>query len=88
MAVRLLPTSLPGNNPFQVSELEPLFQSSGKGRPNQHKSVNDGIDLELCSMHYLWLDKVLEEVVHCRKGSLLAKMDIERAYRMVPTSPG
>ena len=49
-----------------------------------NKSVNDGIDPELCSMHYLRLDEVLEAVVRCGRGSFLA---IESAYRMVPVHP-
>ena len=52
-----------------------------------NKSVNDGIDPELCSVHYLRLDEVLEAVVQCGRGFFLPKMDIEGAYRMVPVHP-
>lgn len=50
-------------------------------------SVNDGIEPELCSLQYLRLDEVVRQVVHSGPGTLLAKMDIESAYRMVPVHP-
>ena len=51
------------------------------------RSVNDGIEPELCSLHYLRLDEVVERIVQGGKGTQLAKMDIESAYRMVPVHP-
>ena len=42
------------------------------------------IEPELCSLHYMRLDDVISEIVRLGKGALLAKLDIESAYRMVP----
>ena len=56
--------------------------SSPKGR-----SVNDGIEAELCSLTYLHMDKVSRELVRLGPASLMAKMDIESAYRIVPVDP-
>lgn len=51
-------------------------------------SVNAGIAAELCSLHYLHLDQVVQEIRRFGRGTQMAKMDIESAYRMVPVHPG
>ena len=51
------------------------------------QSVNDGIDASLCSLSYITVDKVAEIAVRLGKGSLLAKIDIESAYRLIPVHP-
>ena len=52
------------------------------------RSVNSGIEADLCSMHYLRLDEVTQRIMEMGKGTEMAKMDIESAYRMVPIFPG
>jgi hypothetical protein len=52
------------------------------------RSVNDGIEESLCSLSYLHLDEVMDRIVESGRGTELAKMDIESAYRMVPVHPG
>lgn len=47
-------------------------------------SVNDGIDSDLCSLKYVTVDRVAEIVHALGRGSLMAKVDIEAAYRLVP----
>ena len=47
-------------------------------------SVNDGIDKDLCSLSYTMVDIVANRMRVLGKGSLLAKMDIKQAYRMIP----
>ena len=54
--------------------------------PEGH-SVNDFICKELCSLSYISVDDVARAVLHLGKGSLLAKADIEEAYRMIPVHP-
>lgn len=56
--------------------------SSPEGR-----SVNDGIEPELCSLQYLRVDEVVRQVMVRGQGTLMAKMDIESAYRNVPVHP-
>lgn len=51
------------------------------------QSVNDGIDAWLCSLTYITVDKVAEKVAVLGHGTLLAKIDIESAYRLVPVHP-
>ena len=51
-------------------------------------SVNAGIEPELCSLRYLHLDQVVQEVRKLGRGAQMAKMDIKSAYRMVPVHPG
>ena len=49
--------------------------------------MNDGIEVELCFLRYLHLDEVIEEIRGRDTSTLLAKMDIASAYRMVPVHP-
>ena len=49
--------------------------------------VNDGIDPDLCSLTYTSVDKVAEVIATLPRGGLLAKIDIESAYRLVPVHP-
>ena len=51
------------------------------------KSVNDGIEAELCTLEYLRLDEVTNRLVKSGRGTMLAKMDVASAYRMVPVHP-
>lgn len=50
-------------------------------------SINDGIDPDLCSLTYLKLDEVVHAIGRKGKGALLAKMDLESAYRIIPVHP-
>ena len=50
-------------------------------------SVNDGVDPLLCSLSYTTVDHVAEVVVSLGVGALLAKVDIESAYRLIPVRP-
>ena len=50
-------------------------------------SVNDGIDPSLCSMVYTTVDEVVVLASRLGRGALLAKIDIESAYRLIPVHP-
>lgn len=50
-------------------------------------SVNDGIDGSLTSLTYVKVDDIIQQVLLLGKGSLMAKMDIESAFRIVPVHP-
>ena len=50
-------------------------------------SVNDGIPPEWCSLSYIKVDDVARHVAQLGSGALLAKMDIQQVYRMVPVHP-
>ena len=54
----------------------------------ESRSVNDGIEPELCSLQYLRLDDVISRIVQVGRGAQLAKLDIESAYRMIPVHLG
>ena len=71
----------------------PKRQQSGKWRlildlssPEGH-SVNDGIDPALCSLNYVSVDTIAEAVVRAGRGALLAKSDVQHAYRQIPVHP-
>lgn len=51
------------------------------------RSVNDGIDSSLCKVLYTSFDKALVWVRRCGRGALLAKTDIESAFRLLPVHP-
>ena len=51
------------------------------------KSVNDGIDADMASLSYIKVEKVATRAAQMGQGSLLAKFDIEEAYRIVPVHP-
>ena len=52
------------------------------------ESVNDGIDPELCSLSYISVEQVANVVARFSPGALLAKIDVESAYRLIPVHPG
>ena len=50
-------------------------------------SVNDEISRQLCSLSYLAVDDVAEVALQLGRGAKLAKLDIAKAYRIVPIHP-
>ena len=48
-------------------------------------SVNDGIEPELCTLKYASVDKAA--VLSLGRGALLAKLDVESTYRILPVHP-
>lgn len=51
------------------------------------ESVNDGIDAQECKVSYTSFDAALVWVRKYGRGSLLAKTDIESAFRLLPVHP-
>ena len=51
--------------------------------PRNH-SVNDGIRRDLCSLSYTSVDNIVQKILMMGRGTLLAKIDIEHAFRNVP----
>ena len=54
--------------------------------PTGH-SVNDGINPALCSLRYTTVEIVASEAAALGPGALIAKVDIESAYLLVPVHP-
>ena len=54
--------------------------------PESH-SVNDGISKSLCSLSYVSVAQAANLVASMGRGTLLAKVDIRSAYRMLPVHP-
>ena len=63
-----------------------MVPNSGPLSPHG-KSVNDGISSELASLSYISIDEIARRVASMGRGTLLAKMDIHNAYRLVPVHP-
>ena len=51
------------------------------------KSVNEGIDSAVCSLSFTSVEQVAGVAASFGRGALLAKIDIESAYRLVPVHP-
>ena len=49
--------------------------------------MNDGIDPEMCSLQYTLVEKVARVAQRLGKDTLLAKVDIQAAYCLVPIHP-
>ena len=47
-------------------------------------SVNDGIDPDLCSISYVRIDQAAKRALDMGHGALMAKLDLQNAYRIVP----
>ena len=70
------------SNPSQsLATVEPCIYA-----PAGH-SVNDGIEKELSSLHYISIDDVVACIVRLGKDTILAKIDVKQAYRIVPLNP-
>lgn len=50
-------------------------------------SVNDGIERDMISLSYTSVDTIVARVIQLGQGTLLSKMDIKQAYRLVPIHP-
>ena len=50
-------------------------------------SVNDAIDPEACTVSYISFDAAVAWVRHYGRGALMAKSDIEAAFRLLPVHP-
>ena len=50
-------------------------------------SVNDGISADAFSMHYIKLDQIIRMVAKHGRGAMMAKFDVEAAYRNVAVHP-
>ena len=50
----------------------------------QGASINDTIDSSHCSLHYASIEDAVQVVQHLGPGTLLAKLDLRKAYRVIP----
>ncbi len=53
----------------------------------KNRSVNDGIEKELCSLSYASVEQAVKKCLHLGHGCQLTKIDVEAAYRIVPVHP-
>ena len=51
-------------------------------------SVNDGIPKNVCGLSYITIDDAIQQVLRLGPGTLLAKLDIKSAFRLLPVHPG
>ena len=50
-------------------------------------SVNDGIPKNLSSIMYITIDNAIQEILRLGRGTMLAKIDIKNAFRLLPVHP-
>ena len=86
------PTNLPWYHASPIGII-PNKHKPGKWRlivdlsaPEGH-SVNDGIEKALCSLSYISVDNVAKTILQLGPGTLLGKMDVKEAFRIVPIHP-
>ena len=51
------------------------------------RSVNDGIPKNLCSLTYITVDSAIQRIQLLGQGTLLAKIDVKSAFRLLPVHP-
>ena len=54
--------------------------------PDGH-SVNDGIKKDPFTVQYMKVDDIIDGIMSLGRGTLLAKFDVESAYRIIPIHP-
>ena len=54
--------------------------------PKLH-SVNDGVPKHLCSLTYVTVDDAITKILESGQDTLLAKVDIKHAFRLLPVHP-
>ena len=54
--------------------------------PTGH-SVNDGIPKDLCGLTYITIDTAIKHILTTGPGTLLTKVDIKNAFRLLPVHP-
>jgi len=52
-----------------------------------NNSINDGIPKDLCSLTYITVDTAVNHIIELGPGTLLAKIDIKSAFRLLPVHP-
>ena len=50
-------------------------------------NVNDGIDEALCSLQYTSIERIAVAAQALGAGALMAKLDVQSAYRLLPVHP-
>ena len=85
-------------NPSAVSHISPMGIIPKPNQPGKFRlivdlsapqgaCVNEGISSDLCSLSYSSVDKAVELIRRRGKGCLMAKLDLQSAYRQVPVHP-
>lgn len=87
--------------PFDSYRVSPLGVAEGKysmkkrlildlsspHNDDKHKSINDLIDKDNCSMSYVKIDHAIDIILRLGQGSLLCKFDISDAFKICPIAP-
>ena len=47
------------------------------------RSINDGIDRDLCSLTYVTVDMAMDQIRKLGRGTLMAKVDVKHAYQFI-----
>ena len=51
------------------------------------RSINDGIPPTLCSLSYVTIDDTIQKILQYGRGTMLAKIDIQSAFCLLPVHP-
>ena len=92
---RVIGPLTPGSRQLQINHFGVIPKSSQPGKwrlivdlshPDGF-SINDGIEPELCSLSYASVDSAVAVIMRLGRGTILAKLDLESAYRIIPVHP-
>ena len=92
---RVIGSLTPGSLQLQINRFGVIPKSSQPGKwrlivdlshPDGF-SINDGIEPELCSLSYASVDSAVAVIMRLGRGTILAKLDLESAYRIIPVHP-
>ena len=88
----------PEEVPYIHCHISPFGVIPKKAKPGQWRlivdlsspsntSVNDGIDRDMCSVAYVTVDQVIDELLRLGPQTSMGKVDIKQAYRIIPVHP-
>ena len=86
---------IPNSSHIQVSRFGVIPKSGQPGKwrlildlSSPHgSSVNDAISKDICSLKYTTVDQAVHRIIRIGVGALLAKIDIQHAFRNIPVHP-
>ena len=78
---------LPSWHGAKEARQTPTYPPSICPRTPEGLSVNDGITKEDFSLQYVRVDDAIARIMQLGRGTLLAKFDIRRAFRLCPVRP-
>ena len=73
---------------WQLGAIFAIFANACiSGHISDGHSVNDGIGKDHFTVQYMKVDEIIYGIMSLGRGTLLAKLDVESVYRIIPVHP-